>query len=277
MSHPCQGSVESETGNILILGDQKWTKIGDVVGQPDQSSSNGFSAPGGGRVTFEGKEYDYVFDIDADNGQMLKLPYNLSVDPWHAAQDFIHKNELPQGYLETIAQFIIKNSDQSKSTASSGGSVDPFTGSGAYSSSSGSSNVRVAYGGDPFTGGGAYTTNGGGGGVAMEVDEANNNHFPPTDLVSFPQQPKIEAMMKKLKEFNEQVAEEDKLGDADLERLPNLCGQGMNCREVPHKFAGCSFSPPTVVVLTLSLSMAVPLYSAMFLQTNNLQWTIFRI
>ena len=222
--------VKSETSceNIVIIGEQKWTKIGEVVGQPDQGSSNGFSAPGGGKVTFEGKEYDYVFDIDADNGLMLKLPYNLSVDPWHAAQDFIHKNDLPQGYLETIAQFIIKNSDQSKCTASSGGSVDPFTGSGAYSSSSGSSGGRVAYSGDPFTGGGAYTTNGGGGGVAMEVDEANNNHFPPKDLVAFPQQPKIDAMMKKLKEYNEQVAEEDKLSDADLERLPNLCGPGMS-------------------------------------------------
>ena len=212
---------------ILNLADQKWTKIGDVVGQPEQGASNGFSAPGGGKVTYEGKEYDYVFDIDADNGLMLKLPYNLSVDPWHAAQDFIHKNELPQGYLDTIANFIIKNSDQSKCTASSGGSVDPFTGAGAYSSSSGPSSGRVAYSGDPFTGGGAYTTNGGSG-AAMEVDEASNNHFPATDLVFFSQQPKFEAMIKKLKEFNGQVAEEDKLGDADIERLPNLCGQGMN-------------------------------------------------
>ena len=115
--------------------EQKWTKIGDVVGQPDQASgSNGFSAPGGGKVTYEGKEYDYVFDIDADNGLMLKLPYNLSTDPWHAAQDFIHKNELPQGYLDTVAQFIIKNSDQSRCTASSGGgSADPFTGGGRRS------------------------------------------------------------------------------------------------------------------------------------------------
>ena len=180
---------------------------------------------------------------------MLKLPYNLSVDPWHAAQDFIHKNDLPQGYLDTIANFIITNSDQSKCTASSGGSVDPFTGGGAYSSSSGSSNRRVAYGGDPFTGGGAYTTNGGGvggGGVAMEVDETINNHFPPADLVSFPQQPKFDAMMKKLKEFNEQVAEEDKLSDADLERLPNLCDQGIRLLPKHNHFSVYFFSPRTL-------------------------------
>ena len=231
------------------------------MGQPEQGASNGFSAPGGGKVTFEGKEYDYVFDIDADNGLMLKLPYNLSVDPWHAAQDFIHKNELPQGYLDTIANFIIKNSDQSKCTASSGGSVDPFTGAGAYSSSSGPSNGRVAYSGDPFTGGGAYTTNGGGG-VAMEVDEANNNHFPPTDLVFFSQQPKFEAMIKKLKEFNGQVAEEDKLGDADIERLPNLCGQGINTIE--HDSSRSSLRP------------RLTFCSHELLQTNSQQGTMLR-
>ena len=60
----------------------------------------------------------------------------------------------------------------------------------------------------------------------VDVSEERNDHFPVRDLVSFPQQPKIEAMKKKLKEFNDQVAEEDKLSDTDLERLPNLCGQG---------------------------------------------------
>jgi phospholipase A-2-activating protein len=134
-----QGGVQThpltaETVHLCVLGDQKWTKVGDVVGQPDQgpSGSNGFSAPGGGKVTFEGKEYDYVFDIDVEDGVVLKLPYNLSTDPWIAAQEFIHKNEVPQGYLETIANFIIKNSDQAKAPAMSGSVADPFTGNIFY-------------------------------------------------------------------------------------------------------------------------------------------------
>ena len=69
--------------------------ICDTESQPGQGASKSFSAPGGSKVMFEGKEYDYVFDIDADNGLMLKLPYNLNDNPWQAAQDFIHKNVQP--------------------------------------------------------------------------------------------------------------------------------------------------------------------------------------
>ena len=113
------------------------SQICDTESQPGQGTSKSFSAPGGSKVMFEGKEYDYVFDIDADNGLMLKLPYNLNDNPWQAAQDFIHKNELPPGYLDTIANFITKNLHQLNCTASSEGNADPFTGAGTYSSSSG--------------------------------------------------------------------------------------------------------------------------------------------
>lgn len=46
-----------------------WQKIGDVV-----------DAVGSGRKQlYEGKEYDYVFDVDIQDGvPPLKLPYNVS-------------------------------------------------------------------------------------------------------------------------------------------------------------------------------------------------------
>ena len=46
-----------------------WQKIGDVV-----------DAVGSGRKQlYEGKEYDYVFDVDVQEGvPPLKLPYNAS-------------------------------------------------------------------------------------------------------------------------------------------------------------------------------------------------------
>ena len=69
----------------LFAEDQVWIKMGEVVGQP------GKDKPANSKITYEGKEYDYVFDIDIDDGVMLKLPYNLTEDPWMAAQQFIHK------------------------------------------------------------------------------------------------------------------------------------------------------------------------------------------
>lgn len=53
-----------------------------------------------------------MFDVDiSDNAPPIKLPYNRTEDPWHAAQTFIHKHNLPQVYLEQVANFIITNSD----------------------------------------------------------------------------------------------------------------------------------------------------------------------
>lgn len=135
--------------------DGQWTKVGDVVGAAGQSDST--------KNLYEGKEYDYVFSVDIDEGKPpLKLPYNTSEDPWLAAQKFIHKNDLSQYYLDTVANFIITNS---KSGTSSGASekssetyVDPFTGGSRYVPSSGNalSNSAMSQGEDPFTGSGRY-------------------------------------------------------------------------------------------------------------------------
>lgn len=59
---------------------------------------------------YEGKEYDFVFNVDTDdNSKPIKLPYNVNEDPWHVAQRFIHQHQLPQDYLSNVANFIITN------------------------------------------------------------------------------------------------------------------------------------------------------------------------
>ena len=81
---------------------------------------------------FEGKEYDHVFHIDIDEGVVLKLPYNCTEEPYHSAQSFIHKHNLPQEYLDQVAQFIIKNSTRTNVNNSVGSACDPFTGMTHY-------------------------------------------------------------------------------------------------------------------------------------------------
>lgn len=63
------------------------------------------------------------------------------------AQAFIHKHDLPQSYLETVANFIISNSKiVSPPIPASQGYVDPYTGGARYvppsngTSSSGTNN-----------------------------------------------------------------------------------------------------------------------------------------
>lgn len=75
------------------------------------------------------QEYDHVFDVDIEDGaRPLKLPFNLTDDPWMEAQKFIHRNDLSQYYLEEVANFIIKNTKGVTLQAATPGFHDPFTG-----------------------------------------------------------------------------------------------------------------------------------------------------
>lgn len=78
----------------------KWVKVGDVVGSPLNDQ----------KVEFEGNKYDYVFDVDIQEGvPPLKLPFNSNDNPYDVADHFITRYELPLSYKEQIVQFLIKN------------------------------------------------------------------------------------------------------------------------------------------------------------------------
>ena len=63
----------------------------------------------------DGKEYDYVFDIDIEEGKPpLKLPYNLTQNPWDVARKFLDDNELPLDYYEQVANWITENTKGAK-------------------------------------------------------------------------------------------------------------------------------------------------------------------
>ncbi|XP_049781944.1 phospholipase A-2-activating protein [Schistocerca cancellata] len=109
------------------LEDEEWEKMGEVVG----------TGNGAGKELYCGQEYDYVFNIDVEDGKPpLKLPYNLGEDPWVIAQKFIHEHNLSQGYLDQVANFIIRNTQDRNVTtgmaAAAAAASDPFTGDGRY-------------------------------------------------------------------------------------------------------------------------------------------------
>ena len=227
------------------MADGKWTKIGDVVGAAGGEQNSG-------KKLYNGKEYDYVFDIEIDEPKCtLKLPYNLSDSPYMAAQTFIHKHDLSQFYLDEIAQHIVKNTGGQSIGGGTGGNADPLTGGGSYHSeaiSGGGAAAGGAY--DPFTGGAAYTSGSGGavtgsqGGPPpedpwmagayrtedtadkMDTDSGpaviNNKYFPQQGYLYFDSQVKPEPVVKKLKEFNSLVPAEQRLEDSVLDQLPSL-------------------------------------------------------
>ncbi|KAF5402498.1 Phospholipase A-2-activating protein [Paragonimus heterotremus] len=114
--------------------DARWLEIGDVVGTGQSKLA-----------VYEGKEYDFVFSVDiSDDLTALKLPYNRTEDPWFVAQRFLHEHNLPQDYLDTVAQFIIRNAGPQINPPSYTAS-DPFTGADRYipGSLSSSSNIKL--------------------------------------------------------------------------------------------------------------------------------------
>lgn len=149
--------IRQADGKVLCYewSNGKWNELGDVVG-----AAGGTQATSG-KTLFEGKEYDYVFTVDiSDDAPPLKLPYNRGEDPWTVAQSFIHKNNLPQVYLDQVANFIVTNSDSAPVTdmALSGSYHDPFTGEGRYIPGSGSNFGTGTGNVDPFTSGSSYSS-----------------------------------------------------------------------------------------------------------------------
>ncbi|XP_075999985.1 phospholipase A-2-activating protein [Genypterus blacodes] len=211
------------------VSDGRWMKIGDVVGGSNQQSSK--------RVMYEGKEYDFVFTIDVnEGGPSMKLPYNLAEDPWLTAHNFLQKNDLSPMFLDQVANFIIENTKGHEVGPAPPGSVDPFTGGARYVP--GSLDDQAGFGADPFTGSGRYipgsgTATGapvgvadpftGGGAYSSAAIRQNqtNIYFPKTDAVTF-EQANAPQIIAKIKELNDAAPQEHKLSGDILESLEAL-------------------------------------------------------
>ncbi|XP_053664280.1 phospholipase A-2-activating protein [Anopheles marshallii] len=231
----------------------KWDCVGDVMGASDGDT---------GKQLYEGREYDYVFSVNlSDDAPNLKLPYNRGEDPWFVAQRFIHKHNLPQAYLDQVANFIVTNSDSAPVASaaansyydpftggsryvpgSSGGqfqpssaNTDPFTGASSYTTqtpnvamapNAGSGGAANGSGGnlDPFTGGSSYTTG------STEVKKSNT-HFPHRHYILL-ENADLSKVLIKLKELNGVIEDQSlRMSDETLNDIVRYTGEVMTCGE----------------------------------------------
>lgn len=96
----------------------QWVNVGTVV---DSAGS------GGRKISHNGKEYDYVFDVDIEDGKPpLKLAYNLNQNHYEAARKFIEDNKLPMTYLDQVANFIVQNTQGATLGQSTAQGADPW-------------------------------------------------------------------------------------------------------------------------------------------------------
>ncbi|KAK9497672.1 hypothetical protein O3M35_004357 [Rhynocoris fuscipes] len=85
-----------------------WILARDITGvNVAQASSPSALKP---RVSYEGREYDFVFDVDVEEGRPpLKLPFSYGDNPYRVAESFILNHRLPAAYTNEIVNFIFKN------------------------------------------------------------------------------------------------------------------------------------------------------------------------
>uniref|UniRef100_A0A2C9JHZ5 Phospholipase A-2-activating protein n=1 Tax=Biomphalaria glabrata TaxID=6526 RepID=A0A2C9JHZ5_BIOGL len=192
-----------------------WIKIGNVVG------SSGSTQRTSGKTLFEGKEYDYVFTVDIKEGAPpLKLPYNISEDPWMAAQKFLHQHELSQAFLDQVAHFIMDNTKGvTLGTGSALAHSDPFTGGDRYIPDKDDSNMDVSlHASDPFTGSGRYVPDGNS--SAGQIN--TNGHYPVKTSVFFDASSPADQILGKLKDFNQTVEPSLQVPQESLSSLIHL-------------------------------------------------------
>jgi len=141
-----------------------------------------------------------VFSIDIEDGvPPLKLPYNITDDPWTVAQQFIYDHDLSQLYLDQIANFIMKNSQGMQlSQTSTGVNCDPFTGGSSYSTQTNNSVNNTE-----------------------NQLNASSEYFPQTEYLKF-ESVNIDGIAKKLKEFGEQLPADLRLDLNDIQTLLKL-------------------------------------------------------
>lgn len=213
------------------VANQQWMPVGEVVG------GTGGSQETSGKVLYEGKEYDYVFDVEIDEGTRLKLPFNVREDPYYAAQRFIHRHELPQEFLDQVATFIINNTKGiTLGVEGQNHYSDPFTGGSRYTpggsdSLTGGRLHSASFGGtDPFTGSSSYST-GSTAAASLNVD----SHFFPQLLPLKFESCNTAGILTKLIASNAMVPPEGQLTDTVLENLVSTVSGDGNID--PHKIA----------------------------------------
>ena len=190
----------------------EWERIGEVVSGPESGGNEIGGGGGGGKKWFQGREWDFVFDVAIGDGDVsMKLPMDADENPYTVAERFLDANELPMEHKEQIVQFIIQSTGGGNTNPNTTGNfVDPYTGASAYvpSSSSGGGGGAAAATGQGFsvTGGGVdpFTGGGGGGGGAHAAKSA---HLPAKSFFVFDAAPPAEGLRKKLAEFNAVLAE----------------------------------------------------------------------
>eukprot|EP00298_Acanthocystis_sp_HF-20_P017086 c21662_g1_i1.p1 GENE.c21662_g1_i1~~c21662_g1_i1.p1 ORF type:complete len:726 (+),score=228.77 c21662_g1_i1:218-2179(+) len=205
-------------GDIVTSGSDNYIRI--FSQNPIKKSSSSIQEPSipvkTHPKTIDGKEFDFVFDVDVQEGcEPLKIGFNRGDDPWAVSKQFVLKHKLEKEYLPQIVEFLTQNVGPHNIALPSS---DPITGGSRYipptttttqqtiPSSSSSTPLRK----DPLTGDGGYH------GKTINSQNIASRFFPLQDYIVF-DSGNLKEMKKKIFEFNKQV--ENSVDENILEQI----------------------------------------------------------
>lgn len=205
MIRESDGSVTAHTWSSAT---QEWIAVGTVVES---------AASSGRKTEYHGQDYDYVFDVDIEDGKPpLKLPYNVSQNPYEAATKFIGDNELPMSYLDQVANFITQNTQGATLGQSQDSGADAWGSERRYRPGDAAAVNEAA--------------------PPPPVPEPRPQVLPQKTYLSI-RSANTKVIAKKLKELNDKIlAEGDKgvaLNSSELETVVALCGQLETSQKLP--------------------------------------------
>jgi phospholipase A-2-activating protein len=204
MIRESDGSVTAHTWSSAT---QEWIAVGTVV---DSAASSGR------KTEYLGQDYDYVFDVDIEDGKPpLKLPYNVSQNPYEAATKFIGDNELPMSYLDQVANFITQNTQGATLGQSQESGADAWGSERRYRPGDDATANQPA---------------------PPPVPESRPQVLPQKTYLSI-RSANTKVIAKKIKELNDKILSEgDKntaLNSSELETVVALCGQLETSQKLP--------------------------------------------
>lgn len=180
----------------------EWQKVGDVVGGESSGSKEK-------DAMFEGEKYDYVFDVNLSEGQpMLKLPYNLTEDPYMAAHKFLERNDLSPLFLDQVAAFIQQQTGSVTLGETGSTFVDPYTGASRYVMGNKLPTENGQSSPKPFAG-------------SQCEKKSDWIYFPEKEFIKF-EQININGVIGKLEQFNDEVGQEASVKNTDLQQIKFL-------------------------------------------------------
>lgn len=106
---------DGNSGKAYSWQKGKWNYVGEMMAGPEDSANNTGGEIFGGKKYYAGDRffsegnYDFIFDIEDEQGIKRQLPFNLGDNTLISAEQFLAREQWPITYKEQVISFLNKH------------------------------------------------------------------------------------------------------------------------------------------------------------------------